>query len=754
MSISPLLQGLNPAQALAVKEIDGPILVLAGPGSGKTRVLTHRIAYMIEQGIDPFSILAVTFTNKAAREMKERLDHLLGEGRSAALTVGTFHSICVRFLRRDIIHLGRERDFVIYDSDDQQRLMKQVMKELNIPEKKTNPRAVLSLISSAKNELVFPDEYDRQARGPFEEQVARCYHRYQKKLLETNACDFDDLLLETVRLFREHPEILANYQRRYSHILADEYQDTNRVQYLLLKLLAGEAQNLFVVGDEDQSIYAFRGADIRNIRSFEDDYPQAQVVMLEQNYRSTQSILDVAQAVISGSGQRKHAKQLWTENGTGTQVVLQEGYDQEEEAAWIADEIARLTASGSYRLSDCAVMYRTNVQSRAVEEAFIMRGVRYQVVGGTRFYERKEVRDALAYLRVCYNTFDGVSLNRIINWPTRGIGQRSEDELNRWAAELSMPVYSALQLLQNPSTAAQSPFASRIRTQLLAFLQLIDELIAAREEYDLSTLMEFVFKRVGFEEALIKEYGEEEGAERWENVKELRNIAVNYEGLPREQQLGLFLEEVALVADIDNLKEERDSVTCITLHQAKGLEYPVVFLIGLEEGLLPHFRSVDDRDSLEEERRLFYVGATRAKQRLYMLYAFRRVSMGRAGVSTPSRFLADIPKEMIYRMPRRTAVASQPSLPSLSGRSQLEAGTRRIQPGANRSSLNRASQNEATGERKSAFFPGQKVRHSKFGDGLVISTKLVEDDEEVTVSFNGQGIKRLLASFAKLETVS
>jgi DNA helicase-2/ATP-dependent DNA helicase PcrA len=753
MSISPLLQGLNPAQALAVKEIDGPILVLAGPGSGKTRVLTHRIAYMIEQGIDPFSILAVTFTNKAAREMKERLDHLLGEGRSAALTVGTFHSICVRFLRRDIIHLGRERDFVIYDSDDQQRLMKQVMKELNIPEKKTNPRAVLSLISSAKNELVFPDEYDRQARGPFEEQVARCYHRYQKKLLETNACDFDDLLLETVRLFREHPEILANYQRRYSHILADEYQDTNRVQYLLLKLLAGEAQNLFVVGDEDQSIYAFRGADIRNIRSFEDDYPQAQVVMLEQNYRSTQSILDVAQAVISGSGQRKHAKQLWTENGTGTQVVLQEGYDQEEEAAWIADEIARLTASGSYRLSDCAVMYRTNVQSRAVEEAFIMRGVRYQVVGGTRFYERKEVRDALAYLRVCYNTFDGVSLNRIINWPTRGIGQRSEDELNRWAAELSMPVYSALQLLQNPSTAAQSPFASRIRTQLLAFLQLIDELIAAREEYDLSTLMEFVFKRVGFEEALIKEYGEEEGAERWENVKELRNIAVNYEGLPREQQLGLFLEEVALVADIDNLKEERDSVTCITLHQAKGLEYPVVFLIGLEEGLLPHFRSVDDRDSLEEERRLFYVGATRAKQRLYMLYAFRRVSMGRAGVSTPSRFLADIPKEMIYRMPRRTAVASQPSLPSMSGRSQLEAGTRRIQPGANRSSLNRASQNEATGERKSAFFPGQKVRHSKFGDGLVISTKLVEDDEEVTVSFNGQGIKRLLASFAKLETV-
>lgn len=753
MSSSPLLQGLNPAQALAVKEIDGPILVLAGPGSGKTRVLTHRIAYMIEQGIDPFSILAVTFTNKAAREMKERLDQLLGEGRSAALTVGTFHSICVRFLRRDIIHLGRERDFVIYDSDDQQRLMKQVMRELNISEKKTNPRAVLSLISSAKNELVSPEEYERQARGMFEEQVALCYHRYQKKLLETNACDFDDLLLETVRLFREHPNVLENYQRRYSHILADEYQDTNRVQYLLLKLLAGRSQNLFVVGDEDQSIYAFRGADIRNIRSFEDDYPQARVIMLEQNYRSTQSILDVAQAVISNSGQRKHAKKLWTENGQGSQVVLQEGYDQDEEAAWVADEIMRLTKVGGYRLSDCAVMYRTNVQSRAVEEAFMARGVRYQVVGGTRFYERKEVRDALAYLRVCYNTFDSVSLNRIINWPSRGIGQRSEDELNRWAADLSIPVYSALQLLQNPSTAAQSPFAPRIRTQLLAFLHLLDELIAARDEYDLRALMEFLFKRVGFEDALIKEYGEEEGNERWENVKELYNIAINYEGLPREQQLGLFLEEVALVADIDTLNEERDSVTCITLHQAKGLEFPVVFLIGLEEGLLPHFRSIDSRESLEEERRLFYVGATRAKQRLYMLYAFRRVAMGRAGVSTPSRFLSDIPKELIYRMPRRAMAASQPSLPGLGSRSQLIAGTRRIQPSENRIS-NQLKQFDAASERKSAFFPGQKVRHSKFGEGLVISSKLVEDDEEVTVSFNGQGIKRLLASFAKLEALN
>lgn len=747
---SRLLQGLNPAQAEAVQVGDGPVLVLAGPGSGKTRVLTHRVAFLIEQGVDPFSILAVTFTNKAAREMKERLDAILGAGRAAALTVGTFHSLCARFLRRDIIHMGRERDFAIYDSDDQQRLMKLVLKELQISEKRAAPRAVLSAISSAKNELVSAEEYNRHARGTFEETVARCYPVYQRKLREANALDFDDLLVETVRLFEQHPEILAKYHGRYTHILADEYQDTNRVQYLLLKQLAGTTQNLFVVGDEDQSIYAFRGADIRNIRMFEEDYPQAQVILLEQNYRSTQSILDVAQAVISSSGKRKHAKKLWTENGSGMLVTMQEGYDQDEEAAWITDEIARLVAGSEYRLGDCAVMYRTNAQSRAVEEAFMARGIRYQIVGGTRFYERKEVKDALAYLRLAYNPFDSVSLNRILNWPTRGIGQRSEDELNRWAADMSVPVYSALQMLNDEQT--KSPFNVRTSGLLRDFLAVIDDLIAARADHTLGALMERIFSRIGFREALLKEYNEDEGNDRWNNVQELRNVANNYEGLPLEAQLPTFLEEVALVADIDSLNEERDSVTCITLHQAKGLEYPVVFLIGLEEGLLPHSRSLDDRDALEEERRLFYVGATRAKERLYILHAFRRTSFGRAGVSTPSRFLSDIPKSMVRQMPRRsTASMSQSSM--FSSRSVLSnINPQRAQPDATRPARSVIERRAATQEnRAGSFFPGQKVRHSVFGDGVVVSSKLVENDEEVTVSFSGKGVKRLLASFAKLE---
>ncbi len=758
-----ILQGLNAAQRQAVQVVDGPTLVLAGPGSGKTGVLTRRVAFLIDQvGIDPHHILAVTFTNKAAREMKERIEGLIGGGKASAVTAGTFHSICARFLRRDIVHLGRERDFAIYDSDDQLRVMKRVLKDLNLDEKKFAPRAIHGSISSAKNEFIGVDEYAKHAHTYYEEVVGRCYARYQQLLREANALDFDDLLVETVRLFEQHPQVLERYQERYRYILADEYQDTNRVQYLLLKQLAAKYRNIFVVGDEDQSVYAFRGADIRNIRSFEDDYPEATVILLEQNYRSTQSILDVAQSVINRSNKRVRKKQLWTQNDKGTLVALQEGYDQDEESRLAASEAARLIASGDFRPADIAIMYRTNAQSRAVEESLIAQGLRYHIVGGTRFYERKEIKDALAYLRLTLNPFDGVSLSRVLNWPGRGIGQRTEDELNRWATELSVPTYAALQLLSEEGTGsggtkASSPFSGRTKTALLGFLTLIDELIGAREEKDLGGLMDLVFERVGFEDALVREYGDEEGHDRWNNVIELRNVAVNYANMPRESQLPSFLEEVALVSDVDEVKEERDSITCITLHQAKGLEFPVVFLVGLEEGLIPHSRSLDDSEALDEERRLFYVGATRAKQRLYMLYAFRRTSYGRTNISQPSRFLADIPKEMLHQPPKRGyADYNQSSMftqrgglgSSFGGRSTVTSRANAPSP-----TPARRSPSMPKGPTEAAFFAGQKVRHASFGEGVVVSSKLVDGDEEVTVAFSGKGVKRLLASFARLERV-
>jgi DNA helicase-2/ATP-dependent DNA helicase PcrA len=765
-----LLKNLNEAQRKAVQVGSGPVLVLAGPGSGKTRVLTHRIAYLIDSGgVDPYNILAVTFTNKAAREMRERLDALLGVGRAAALTVGTFHAICSRFLRRDIHHLGRERDFAIYDADDQQRLMKRVLKDLNLDEKKYPPRAIHATISRAKNELVAAEEYARLGRTYYDEIVARCFAHYQKLLRESNALDFDDLLVETVRLFEQHPQVLAKYQDRYVYILADEYQDTNRAQYVLLKQLAARNRNIFVVGDEDQSVYAFRGADIRNIRSFENDYPDAQVILLEQNYRSTQAILDVAQAVIQRGAKRKHLKKLWTQNDKGVLVSLQEGYDQDEEAQLVADEIARLVAGGMYRPGDVAIMYRTNAQSRALEEALIARGLRYQIVGGTRFYERKEIKDALAYLRLALNPYDGVSLARVLNWPPRGIGERTEDELHRWAAAMGVPVYVALQILADEAQVKRQgaagepldagargsgPFAPRTRNALLAFLQIVDDVIAARESRDLGELMDFLFSRVGFQEALLREHGEEQGADRWNNVLELRNVAANYINLPREAQLPTFLEEVALVSDVDTLKEERDAVTCITLHQAKGLEYPVVFIVGLEEGLLPHARALDDHEALEEERRLFYVGATRAKERLYLLYAFRRSSYGRTGPTQPSRFLADIPKELIRQLPKRGyATVQQTSM--FTGRSGLGGyGARRALPQQLKPpAAVRSTAGAAAAPRQATFFAGQRVRHANFGEGVVISSKLVENDEEVTVAFTGKGVRRLLASFARLERV-
>ena len=723
--------GLNEAQRRAVEAGDGPVLVLAGPGSGKTRVLTQRVVYLIRQrGVDPAAILAVTFTNKAAREMKQRIATVLPDGATMPL-VGTFHSLCARFLRRDAPQLGREREFAIYDGDDQLRLMRRVLRELDLDEQRHAPRALLAAISRAKQELIDATAYQRQARGYLEEITGRAFARYQAFLLEANAFDFDDLLGEVAGLFERRPDVLAWYHRRYRCILADEYQDTNRVQYVLLRQLAAAHRQLFVVGDEDQSIYAFRGADIRNIRMFTSDYPDAEVILLRRNYRSTRAILDVAQAVINRSGHRRAPKELETIHGDGAPVQLLSAYDQDDEALLVADAIVALGAEGAAAPADVAVMYRTNAQSRAIEEALLRRGLRYQIVGGTRFYDRKEVKDVLAYVRVIYNPFDSLSLGRIINWPARGIGERTVAELERRAAAAQLPLYTALQMVVAGDDAP--PLGTRALRQVRAFLGVLDAAFAWRAADDPAALLQHLFDRLELRAALEQEYGRVDGAERWENVQELRNVAAAVEPGGDSTRLAAFLEAVALVAESDR-GDTVGGVTCITLHQAKGLEFPVVFITGLEEGLLPHARSLEDREALDEERRLFYVGATRARQRLYLLYAARRTSFGRQSGNEPSRFLDDIPVTAVQRGGRGVP-RGIPAVRSL-----------RIAPGARAATRTPPPSDDAA-----MFAPGQRVRHANFGEGVVVSARPVEGDVEVTVAFVGQGVRRLLASFARLE---
>ncbi len=722
---------LNEAQRRAVEAGAGPVLVLAGPGSGKTRVLTQRVVYLIQhRGIDPAAILAVTFTNKAAREMKQRIAAALPAG-SVAPLVGTFHSLCARFLRRDAPQLGREREFAIYDGDDQLRLMRRVLRELELDEQRHAPRALLAAISRAKQELIDVTAYQRQASGYLEEITGRAFARYQALLLEANAFDFDDLLGEMAGLFERRPDVLAWYHRRYQCILADEYQDTNRVQYVLLRQLAAAHRQLFVVGDEDQSIYAFRGADIRNIRMFTSDYPDAEVILLRRNYRSTRAILDVAQAVINRSGHRRAPKELETIHGDGAPVQVLAAYDQDDEASLVADAIVALGAEGTAAPGDVAVMYRTNAQSRAIEEALLHRGLRYQIVGGTRFYDRKEVKDVLAYVRVIYNPFDSLSLGRIINWPARGIGERTVAELERRAATTTLPLYTVLQMMAAGDDAP--PLGTRALRQVHAFLALLDAMLVWRTADDPVAMLQDLFERLGLRSVLEQEYGRVDGAERWENVQELRNVAATVEPRDDATRLTAFLEAVALVAD----GERGDSVggvTCITLHQAKGLEFPVVFITGLEEGLLPHARSLEDRDALDEERRLFYVGATRARQRLVLLYAARRTSFGRQSGNEPSRFLEDIPLAALQRGGRGTS------------RSAVPLRSQRNVP--NSPAVARA---QPLGDAVASFAPGQRVRHANFGEGVVVSARPIEGDVEVTVAFVGQGVRRLLASFARLE---
>ena len=740
------LAGLNSKQQEAVQAIKGPVLILAGPGSGKTRVITQRAAYLIKVvGINPHRILAVTFTNKAAKEMVERLEKLV-PGSVKQLTVGTFHAICARILRIDGQAIGIAPEFVIYDGDDQMAVIKRCFAELNLDPKQHAPQSIASVISNSKSKMISAVDFAKHSRSYFEEVVGRVYERYEKNLIESKALDFDDLLVKTVLLFRKNPEILARYQERYIHVMVDEFQDTNLVQYELIKQIGEKYRNICVVGDPDQSIYSWRSADLRNILSFEHDYPDAKVVLLEQNYRSTKNILETASNVISVNQKRK-AKKLWTENDQGERTVVVEAYTEQEEAQFVVREIEQLVAKGLFRLSDFAVMYRTNAQSRVLEEAFIRYGVAYRLVAGTRFYERREVKDVIAYFRLIQNPHDSVSLQRIINVPGRGIGQTTVAKLAAWAQSLGASVYDALRLLvdlkqKQDADAAQVPelpFDGRAGDALARFSEMMADFVEKSQNTSLVELFDFVVESSNYKQFTLND---PDGAERWENILELRTVAQQYKDLSPRESLAAFLESVALVSDVDGYDAALDRVTLITLHQAKGLEFSVVFMVGVEEKLLPHIRSMDDPDQLEEERRLCYVGITRAKQRLYLLHAFRRTFMGQSTVNPASRFLDDIPKHLI-------------TTPGWQQGQEMKVADAVF--AWNRVRVDDAM--PAAAKEKPNTLPGidlkagDRVRHSIFGEGVVVSNKKVKADNEVTVAFSGQGIKKLLLSLARLEKI-
>jgi len=769
---SAILAPLNPRQREAVERTEGPLLIIAGPGSGKTRVIAHRIAYLIaEHAVQPRRILAVTFTNKAAREMRDRVFALVGEERGRDITLGTFHAVCARTLRIDGEQIGIPRTFAIYDDADQLAAVKQAMQDLALDPKRIAPRAVLSAISRAKSELQGARQFAALVADYFQEVTSRVFLRYQDILEQNSALDFDDILNRTVELFQEREDVLEKYAERYLHIHVDEFQDTNIAQYVLAKQWAGRHRNICVVGDPDQSIYTWRAADIRNILNFEHDFPDATVVILDQNYRSTQAILDSAHSVIALNKQRKE-KNLWTENGPGRPIVVHEAYDEEDEAAFVAEEMKRLAKAEKLPLRAFAVMYRTNAQSRSLEEAFVRRNIAYRLVGGTRFYERREVKDMLAYLRLVHNPYDSVALMRVINVPHRGIGDRTLAELTRWAGERSVPIYAALQLVADgerdslerdpsprpdglPSPAGgrgvggegdDHPFQKRTAGALLRFLGLLNELIALSKSASLSELLDTIIERAGYREHLFgqEREGLPDGEERWENVQELRAVTAQYDELKPEHALPSFLEDAALITDVDEYDDAVDAATLITLHAAKGLEFPVVFIVGLEEGLLPHMRSLESGDpaQLEEERRLCYVGMTRAKQHLYLVRSFRRSFSGH---HPASRFLADIP-------PNLTAQAERAAAPMLwSGRQRYRVGA---DVGAQHAAPDDAARPEPVEGRApvEVFSAGDHVRHAKFGQGIVVSCEPSGTDYQVVVAFQGEaGIKKLLLSFAPVQ---
>ncbi|WP_338779720.1 DNA helicase PcrA [Metabacillus sp. FJAT-52054] len=730
-----LLNGLNEEQGKAVKATDGPLLIMAGAGSGKTRVLTHRIAYlMAEKRVAPWNILALTFTNKAAREMKERIGRLLGPG-ADDIWISTFHSMCVRILRRDIDRIGVNRNFSILDSADQLSVVKSILKERNLDPKKYDPRAILGSISSAKNELIDAEEYAKSSTGGmFEQIVSDIYTDYQRKLLKNQSLDFDDLIMTTIRLFERVPEVLEFYQRKFQYIHVDEYQDTNRAQYLLVKMMASRFRNLCVVGDSDQSIYAWRGADISNILSFEKDYPNAEVIMLEQNYRSTQRILNAANQVIQNNSNRK-PKNLWTENAEGAKLSYYRADSESAEGQFVAGKIKELYDQGKRKFSDCAILYRTNAQSRVMEEILIKSSIQYQIVGGIKFYDRKEIKDLLAYLRMIANPDDDISFARIVNVPKRGIGATSIDRVAGYAAENDLSMYQAIHEVDFIGLPAKATNA------LIEFRDLIRNLTGMQDYLSVTELTEEILERSGYREMLKLEKSIE-AQSRLENIDEFLSVTQNFEKNNEDKTLVSFLTDLALIADIDSLSEEeqekQDAVVLMTLHSAKGLEFPVVFLMGMEEGVFPHSRSLMEEGEMEEERRLAYVGITRAEEELYLTNAQMRTLFGRTNMNPESRFIAEIPEELLENLNESKKTMTTPFGNTKRDRQRMAQVQRPVKA--------------STGGEGFDWGVGDKAEHKKWGVGTVVSVKGEGDSKELDIAFPSPvGIKRLLAAFAPIK---
>jgi DNA helicase-2/ATP-dependent DNA helicase PcrA len=732
-----LLSGLNPEQQNAVKTTEGPLLIMAGAGSGKTRVLTHRIGYiMVEKRVNPYNILAITFTNKASREMRERIAKLMG-GAADEIWISTFHSMCVRILRRDIDRLGFSRNFTILDSGDQQSVIKGILKDKNIDPKKFDPRAILGSISSAKNELVDPEEYSKLTGDYFQKVVGDVYTEYQRRLRKNQALDFDDLIMLTIQLFKRVPDVLEYYQRKFQYIHVDEYQDTNKAQYLLVKMLASRFKNLCVVGDSDQSIYRWRGADIANILSFEKDYPNAAVIFLEQNYRSTKRILLAANKVIENNMNRK-PKKLWTENPEGNKIVYYRADSEQGEAQFVVGKIKELTRERKYKLSDIAILYRTNAQSRVMEEVLLKSNLDYSIVGGTKFYERKEIKDMLAYLRLISNPDDDISLQRVINVPKRGIGASSVDKIADFAAMHEISLYQALESVELIGLSPKTTKAAR------EFRDLIGNYTRMQEFISVTELVEEVLDKSGYRE-MLKAEKSIEAQSRLENLDELLSVTKSFEESSEDKTLVAFLTDLALVADIDSLDDEgekADAVVLMTLHSAKGLEFPVVFLIGMEEGVFPHSRSLMEEAEMEEERRLAYVGITRAEQTLIMTNAQMRTLFGRTNMNPASRFIKEIPVDLFEGSDKE----KEPVSPFGGQRKAFAT------PAARKQVMRPVPAASATGGNELGWKVGDKAAHGKWGVGTVVSVKGEGEGLELDIAFpSPTGIKRLLAKFAPIK---
>lgn len=746
MSQIKWLDNLNKEQQEAVRTTEGPLLIMAGAGSGKTRVLTHRIAYLIDEKlVNPYNILAITFTNKAAREMQERVEQLIGKT-SEGMWISTFHSMCVRMLRRHIDLIGYNTSFSILDTSDQLTVVKNVLQELNIDPKLYPPRALLAHISNMKNKLITSEQALGQYETGYEKTAAEVYEAYQKTLRQNHALDFDDLIMQTIHLFKRAPEVLEKYQHQFQYIHVDEYQDTNHAQYYLVKLLADKYENICVVGDSDQSIYRWRGADITNILSFEKDYPNAKVIYLEQNYRSTKTILEAANHVINHNTNRK-PKKLWTENEQGSKIKYYKAASERDEAQYVLNEIERLIREENYRPSDIAILYRTNAQSRIVEDALRFGKIDYQIVGGLKFYERKEIKDIIAYLRLIVNHDDDLSFERIVNEPKRGIGPTTVERLREYASERGISLFKAIDEIEYTSVG------KRQAATLIQFQTDMSNLRKQQEFLSLAELIDHMLDVTGYRQALIQE-GTLEAQSRLENIEEFLNVAEEFEQTNEEATLVDFLSDLALVSDIDTLDEEevgqKDQVTLMTLHSAKGLEFPVVFIIGMEENVFPHSRSLEDEEEMQEERRLAYVGITRAEEKLYLTSAAMRKLYGNVSYNQVSRFVEEIPEELLDF--ESQVVDYSPAFTRSENTFENDVPDRfsslsKRQPIAKK----KRAEKMTTGAENVAWKVGDRVQHKKWGIGTIVSVKGSGDEMELNVAFPAPtGIKKLLAKFAPI----